>query len=175
MRTFFMILVSFVMVLLHLMLSPAIAVMGTKIDFVMISVVLLALFSRKWYPPVLCAVYSGLAVDLTTQAGTFINTGIYVFAAAAVFFVFLLLKENNFLFASLTVLTFTAGKHLILVPLLYVMRLSRTATLGTFLHGLPAAFYTAAIGLGIYFLYRLLFRAFFMQESSEDEEKYILP
>ncbi|MBP5662431.1 MAG: hypothetical protein J6X30_04695 [Clostridia bacterium] len=174
MRTFFMILISAVMVVFHLMLAPALAIAGMKIDFFMISVVMLALFTKKWYPPVLCALYSGIAVDLTTQAGTFINTGIYVFIAVTAFFVFFLLKENNFLFAALAVLAFTASKHLIFVLLLYVMRLSQTATLATFLHGLPAAIYTAAAGSGLYFVYRLLFRAFFMQEKNEEESKFLL-
>ena len=129
MRTISMFVLSSVMFLFHIMLAPAIEIFNAKIDFILISIVLIAVFSTKWYPPVLCAVYSGLAVDIITQGGTYINTGIYLFFGIVFAVLVLFFKEQGFVFTNLVVLVSVAMKHLIFVLLLYVMRFSENFTI----------------------------------------------
>ncbi len=174
MRTISMIVISSIMFIFHLMLAPAIEVFNAKIDFIMISILLLAVFSEKWYPPVLCAVYSGLAVDITTQAGTYINTGIYLFFGIVLGILVVFFKKNSFVPVSIAGFVLVAFKHLIFVFLLYIMRLSETLTLGTFIYGLPSALYTGVTTLGLFFLYKVIFSFSFMQEKTEDDGKYII-
>ncbi len=174
MRTVSMIALSSVMFILHIMLAPVLEIFTAKIDFIMISVLMLALFSEKWYPPLLCAVYSGLAVDILTQGETYINTGIYMFFGLALGILVMLFKNNGFVFSGISAFACVGLKHLIFVFLLYIMRLSENLTFGTFLYGLPSALYTGVITLGIYFVYKWIFSLPFMKEKTEDDGKYIL-
>lgn len=174
MRTISMFVLSSVMFLFHIMLAPAIEIFNAKIDFILISIVLIAVFSTKWYPPVLCAVYSGLAVDIITQGGTYINTGIYLFFGIVFAVLVLFFKEQGFVFTNLVVLVSVAMKHLIFVLLLYVMRFSENFTLTTFFYGLPSVIYTVVASAGIYFIYKGIFSFSFMQEKNENEGKYII-
>ena len=95
MRTISMIVLSSVMFVLHLMLAPVLEIFTAKIDFIMISVLLLAVFSKKWYPPVICGVYSGLALDIFTQPDTYINTGIYLFFGIVLGILAMIFPKNN--------------------------------------------------------------------------------
>ncbi len=174
MRTISMFVLSSILFVCHIMLAPAIEIFNAKIDFIMISILLIALFSKKWYPPVLCAVYSGLAVDITTQANTYINTGIYLFFGITLGVLVLFFKEHNILITAVATLVMVALKHLIFVFLLYVMRFSQTLTLMTFFYGIPSAIYSAIIGIGIYFIYKGIFSFPFMEERNENEGKYII-
>lgn len=174
MRTISMFVLSSVLFIFHIMLAPAIEIFNAKIDFILISIILIAVFSQKWYPPVLCAVYSGLAVDITTQGGTYINTGIYLFFGIAFGIFVLFFKEQNFIITNLAVLISVALKHLIFVMLLYIMRFSETVTLATFLYGIPSALYTLILSVGIYFVYKGIFSFSFMHEKSDNEGNYII-
>ncbi|MBE7091586.1 MAG: hypothetical protein E7365_00185 [Clostridiales bacterium] len=174
MRTISMIVLSSVMFILHIMLAPFVEIFSAKIDFIMISILLLAVFSQKWYPPVICAVYSGLAVDITTQVNTYINTGIYLFFAVLLGVLVMIFKQNNIISVSISSFVCVAVKHLFFVFLLYVMRLSQTVTLGTFFYGLPSALYTGVITVGIYFVYKAIFELPFMQDKNNDDGKYII-
>lgn len=174
MRTVSMIALSSVMFILHIMLAPVLEIFTAKIDFIMISVLMLALFSQKWYPPLICAVYSGLAVDITTQAGTYINTGMYLFFGLTLGLLVMFFNNNGFVLSGLLSFACVAIKHLIFVFLLYIMRLSQTLTFTTFLYGLPSALYTGIVAIGVFFLYRWIFLLPFMKEKTEDDGKYIL-
>lgn len=174
MRTVSMIALSSVMFILHIMLAPALEIFTAKIDFIMISVLMLALFTKKWYPSLICAVYSGLAVDITTQAGTYINTGVYLFLGLALGVFVTFFYSNGFVLSGLISFTCVSFKHLIFVFLLYIMRLSQNLSFITFLYGLPSALYTGVITLGIFFLYKWIFSLPFMKEKTEDDGKYIL-
>ncbi len=171
MRTLSMIVLSAIMFVFHILLAPAIEIFNAKIDFIMISVVMLAIFSEKWYPPVFCGLYSGLSVDILTQGNTYINTCMYaVFAVLAVVAVAIIpLKKLWGSVISTTVAV--ALKHLFFVFLLYVMRLSETLTIGTFIYGLPSVLYTAVVSAGLYFAYKTLFDFQFMKEKSDDDKK----
>ena len=168
MRTVSIIVLSSIMFLMHIMLAPAIQIFTAKIDFVMISVLMIAVFSKKWYPAVLTAVYSGLAIDITTQAGTFINTGFYLFIAVTLAVAVRIFAQDGFLVTVIASFGCVAVKHLAFVFVLYVMRLSETITLRTFFYGLPSALYTAAGCAAIYFVYKGLFSFSFMQEKKDD-------
>ena len=174
MRTISMFVLSTILFVCHIMLAPAIEIFNAKIDFILISIVLITLFTKKWYPPVLCAVYSGLAVDITTQAGTYINTGIYLFFGILFGVLVLFYKEQNLLLAAIVIFVSIALKHLVYVMLLYIMRLSETVTLATFLYGLPSALYSVVAGCAIYFIYNGIFSLPFMQEKNENEGKYYI-
>ncbi len=174
MRTVSMIALSSVMLILHIMLAPALEIFTAKIDFVMISVLMLAFFSKKWYPPVICAVYSGLAVDITTQAQTYINTGIYLFFGIVLGILIMLFKNNGFVLSGLASFACVAIKHLIFVFLLYIMKLSQNLTLGTFFYGLPSAIYTSIAALGVYFVYKWIFSMPFTAEKTEDDGKFFI-
>ena len=156
----------------NIVLSPILAIYWAKIDFVMINIVCLAFFSKKWYPPVLAALYSGLLIDLTTQAGTFINTGMYSFLAVAAVAGAAIISDNNFIVISASVLLAECIKHFLLVFVLYIMRLSQSATLLTFVHGLPSAIYSTLIAAGMYFVYKFIFSLYFMQEKSENNNRH---
>ncbi len=174
MRTISMFVLSSILFIFHILLAPAIEIFNAKIDFILISIILISIFSKKWYPPVLCAVYSGLAVDITTQGGTYINTGMYLFFGV-VFAVFVLFfKEQSFFITVFTVFVAVSLKHLIFVLLLYIMRFSENVTLATFFYGLPSAIYTLAASAGIYFIYKGIFSFPFMQEINENEGNYII-
>ena len=174
MRTISMLVISAIMFILHILLAPAIAIFTAKIDFIMISVIFLGIFAQKWYQPVLCAVYSGLCVDIVTQAGTYINTGLYLFFGILIGVAVMLFKENTFPLSILAVSIATALKHLIYVFLLYIMRLSESLTITTFFYGLPSVIYTVAVATGIYFVYKGLFSCSFMQEKTEDDGKFFI-
>lgn len=174
MRTISMFVLSSILFVLHVMLSPAIEIFNAKIDFVAISIVLIAFFAKKWYPPVLCAVYSGLAIDILTQANTYINTGIYLFFGIILGITVIFLKQNSVFSTCLIIFIIVALKHLFFVILLYVMQFSQTITLGTFVYGLPSAIYTTVAGIGLYYVYKGLFSFSFMQEKSDDNGKYII-
>lgn len=174
MRTISMFVLSSIMFIFHVMLSPAIEIFNAKIDFIIISIILLAFFSKKWYPPVLCAVYSGLAVDVLTQANTYINTGVYLFFGIVMGVFVLFFKQNGLVVSTITIFVCIALKHLFFVFLLYVMRFSQSLTLGTFFYGLPSALYSAVIGVLLYFVYKGLFSFPFMQEKNENDGKYII-
>lgn len=174
MRTISMFVLSSILFIFHILLAPAIEIFNAKIDFILISIILIAFFSKKWYPPVLCAVYSGLAVDITTQGGTYINTGIYLFFGIVLGLFVLFFKEQNFIFTNLTVFISGAIKHLIFVLLLYIMRFSESVTLATFFYGLPSAIYTLVASMGIYFIYKGIFSFSFMQEINDNEGNYII-
>ncbi len=174
MRTISMFVLSGIMLILHIMLSPVIEIFNAKIDFIMISIVLLALFSQKWYPALICSVYSGLAVDITTQADTYINTGIYLFFGILIGVALFFLKKQNIFVASLTVLTAEAFKHFIFVFLLYIMRFSQTLTLATFFYGLPSVLYTSVAFIGFFYVYRGIFSLPFMEEKTEDSGRFII-
>ena len=174
MRTVSMIALSSVMFILHIMLAPVLEIFTAKIDFIMISVLMLALFSQKWYPPLICAVYSGLAVDITTQTGTYINTGIYLFFGIALGLLVMFFNNNGFVLSGLLSFACVSVKHLVFVFLLYIMRLSQNLTFGTFLYGLPSALYTGVVTTGVFFLYKWIFLLPFMKEKTEDDGKYIL-
>ncbi len=171
MRTVSMFVLSAIMFLFHILLAPAIEIFIAKIDFIMISIVLLAVFSKKWYPSVICGVYSGLAVDITTQAGTYINTGIYLAFGLLIGFGALIMKNNEFVPTVLITGILTALKHLVFVFLLYVMRLSESFTFGTFIYGLPSVAYTLVACAGIYFVYKGIFSFPFMEEKTGEEGK----
>ncbi len=173
MRTISMFVLSSILFVFHIKLAPAISIFSATIDFIMISIFLIAVFSKKWYPPVLCAVYSGIAVDITTQ-GTYINTGIYLFFGILLGILVLFFKEHNVAITSISIFVMVAIKHLSLVFLLYVTRLSQSLSLVTFFHGLPSAIYSAVAGIGIYYLYKWLFSFSFMEEKNENEGKYII-
>lgn len=174
MRTISMFVLSTILFVCHIMLAPAIEIFNAKIDFILISIVLITLFSKKWYPPVLCAVYSGLAVDITTQAGTYINTGIYLFFGVLFGVLVLFYKEHNLILADIIIFLSIALKYLIFVMLLYIMRLSENMTLATFLYGLPSALYSVIAGSVIYFVYSGIFSLSFMQEKNENEGKFYI-
>lgn len=173
MRTVTLVLISFVMSILHIVLSPVTAIFTAKIDFIMISIVLISLFTENWYAPVLCAVYSGLAVDILTQPSTFINTGIYLFVGLIVAVATLIFRTKSFAIAGLGVLCAVGVKHLLHVFVLYIMRLSSELTLTTFFRGIPSALYSAVIAMGIYFLYKVIFDIPFMQEKNENEGNFL--
>ena len=173
MRTVTMLVLSGIMFIFHVMLSPVIEIFNAKIDFILISVVMLALFSQKWYPSLICSVYSGLAIDITTQANTYVNTGMYLFFGVFFGILFLFLKQKNFLFTGIIVFAAEAFKHLVFVFLLYIMRFSENMTLATFLYGLPSALYTFVASMGIFFVYKWIFSLPFMEEKTEDSGKYI--
>lgn len=174
MRTISMLVISSIMFIFHIMLAPAVEIVNAKIDFIMISILLLAVFSEKWYPPVICSVYSGLAVDITTQPDTYINTGMYLFFGIVLGILVLFFKNNSFITVSIAGLVLVAVKHLIFVFLLYIMRLSEHITLSTFFYGIPSAIYTGIITLGLFFAYKWFFSLPFMQEKTEDDGKYII-
>lgn len=173
MRTVTLILTSFIMCILQIVLTPAIAIFGAKIDFVLISVVLTAMYTVKWYPPVLCAVYSGLIVDIITQHGTYVNTGIYLFLGIAAAIASLILRNSSFFFAGVQVLLGVGIKHLLYVFVLYILRLSENLTLATFFHGIPSAVYSGAVAIGFYFIYKGIFALPFMQEKKENEGRFL--
>ncbi len=168
-----MFVLSSILFIFHIKLAPAIAILNAKIDFIMISIFLITIFSKKWYPPVLCAVYSGIAVDITTQ-GTYINTGIYLFLGVVLGVLILFYKEHNVAITAVAVFIMVAIKHLLLVFLLYVMRLSQTFTIVTFFYGLSSAIYTTIAGIALYFVYKWFFSFSFMEEKNENEGKYII-
>lgn len=167
MRTVTMIMLSVLAFFAHLLLSPVIAVFGAKIDFILIMVAALAFFTRKWYPSLLAAVYVGVAVDITTQAGTFINTGLYLFFGVTLGIACSIFHERNWFIFGVVCAACCAIKHLVLSFLLYIMRLSATLTLSTFFHGLPSVLYTGAAALLLYFVYAWIFDLSFMQEKKE--------
>lgn len=173
MRTFTLILVSFVMCIFHIVLSPVIAIFGAKIDFILISIILTAMFTVKWYPPVLCAVYSGLIVDIVTQPGTYINTGMYLFLGIVASVAALIFRSSSFFSAGAGVLLGAGIKHLLYVFVLYVLRLSEALTLATFLHGVPSALYSGIVAVGFYFVYKGIFALPFMQEKKENEGRFL--
>ncbi len=173
MRSFTLVLISFVACILHIALSPVTAIFTAKIDFIMISVVLIALFTENWYSPVLCAVYSGLAVDILTQPSTFINTGIYLFVSLLASAAVKIFRAKSFATAGLGVLCAVGVKHLLYVFVLYVMRLSSELTLATFFRGIPSALYSAVIAVGMYFVYKCIFDIPFMQEKNENEGNFL--
>ncbi len=173
MRTFVIFVLSVLAFFFHTMIAPEIAVFSAKIDFIMISVILTALFTRKWYPPIFCALYSGIAVDIVTQSGTFVNTGIYLFIAGAVALSMFFIKENSLVISVLSVAVAVAVKHFLFVFILYLMRFNATLTFGTFINGLPSVLYTAAASLLIYFIYKFLFSLSFMQEKKDNEGRYL--
>ncbi len=174
MRTVSMIVLSFIMFILHIVLAPAIEIFTAKIDFIMILILMIALFTQKWYPPLICAVYSGLAVDITTQASTYVNTGIYLFFGLAIGLFVMFFRNNTVAISGISAFTCVALKHLIFVFLLYIMRFSQNLTFGTFLYGLPSALYTGVIALPLFFFYKWMFSLPFMKEKTEDDGKYIL-
>lgn len=174
MRTFVMIILSVFAFFAHIILSPLISIFGAKIDFIMLNLVSLAFFTKKWYPPVLVGVYSGILVDITTQAGTYINTGIYIVLAGIAAIAVKIIKENNYVLHIFSVFAAVCIKHFILIFILYIMRLSESASLMTFIYGLPSALYTAAISAGTYFLIKKIFSLNFMQENPADHNKYVL-
>ena len=174
MRTVSMIVLSFIMFILHIVLGPAIEIFTAKIDFIMISILMIAFFTQKWYPPLICAVYSGLAVDITTQALTYVNTGIYLFFGLAMGLFAMFFRNNTVAISGISAFACVAFKHLIFVFLLYIMRLSQNLTFGTFLYGLPSALYTGVIALPLFFFYKWIFLLPFMKEKTEDDGKYIL-
>jgi len=155
----------------HILISPEIAIFGAKIDFIMITVIMLAMLSKKWYPPVFCALYSGIAVDLTTQGGTFINTGIYLFFAVICVVLFALFKQKGFAVSALATFIFIAAKHFMYVFLLYLLRLSEAVSLTTFFHGIPSAIYSAVAALPIFYLYKISLN--FMQENIDSKRRFI--
>lgn len=173
MRTTTLILTSFLMCIFHIVLSPAIAIFGAKIDFVLISVILIAMYTAKWYPPVLCAVYSGLIVDIVTQPGTYINTGIYLFIGIVAAAAALVLRTSSLFYAGLGALLGVVIKHLLYVFVLYVLRLSESLTLATFIHGLPSALYSGVVAVGFYFIYKGIFMLPFMQEKKGNEGRFL--
>lgn len=173
-RSLVMIFLSFFGCLAHLLLSVPLEILNAKIDFLMVTIVLLAVFSELWYPPVLCALFSGLAVDLATQAGTFVNTGVYLAFAAILGLTFSLLKEKQFLLSGLIVFGCVAIKHLFFSFLLYMMRLSETATLATFWHGVPSAIYSGTFTLAAFFLYQKIFSLPFMHLKNGDEKRVFI-
>ena len=172
MRTVVMILISAISFFLNICIAPELAILNAKIDFIMISVVMLAFFSKKWYPPVFCALYSGITADIVTQADTFINTGIYIAVAVLTVTIVILLKENGFFISVITVAAATATKHFFLMFVLYFMRLSETFSLSTFIYGLPSIIYTGLVSAIIYFIYKKLFSFPFMREF-KDEKRYL--
>ncbi len=174
MRTISMFVLSSILFIFHVLLSPAIEIFNAKIDFIMISIVLLAVFSQKWYPPVLCAVYSGLAVDILTQSNTYINTGVYLFFGIVSGVAIILFKQNGIVVTTLSIFAFIALKHLFFVFLLYIMRFSETLTLKTFFYGLPSAFYSLLVSIGMYFIYKGIFSFSFMEEKNDNNGKYII-
>ena len=155
------------------MLAPAISIFGAQIDFIMISVTVSAFYIKKWYAPVICGLYSGLVLDILTQAGTFINTVMYPIFAVLVFLFVYFVNEKNFVFFSLTNAALVMIKYLVLVFVLYIMRLSEHLTLMTFVIGLPSALYTLVAALGIYFAVEKLFSKPFMAEKKEEGRRYI--
>lgn len=173
-RSIALVVLSFFGCLAHLLLSVPLEIVNAKIDFIMITVILLAMFTRLWYPPVLCALFSGLAVDLCTQPGTFVNTGIYLGFAAVIGLAFSLFKEKGFLLSGIIAACAVAFKHLFYSFLLYMMQLSESLTLATFWHGVPSAIYTGVIAIGMYFLYNRLFQFPFMQLKTGEEERIFI-
>ncbi len=173
MRTFVMLALSVISFFLHVTVAPEIAVLNAKVDFIMISVIMTALFSKKWYSAVLCALYSGIAVDIVTQAGTFVNTGIYLFIAVLAALGTLFYRENSFIICVPATAAAVAIKHLLLVFILYLMRLNATLTFGTFINALPSVIYTALAAALIYFVYKFFFSLSFMQEKKENEGRYL--
>ncbi len=174
MRTISMIVLSSIMFLFHMLLAPAISIFTAQVDFIVISILLIAAFSKKWYPTVICAVYSGLAVDMLSQPNTYINTGIYLFLGIVLGVLVKFYKKHTFVLISITAFICVAFKHLILTFLLYIMRLSSTATIGTFFFGLPSALYTGVVTIGFYFLYKGIFSFAFMEEKNEDSGKFLI-
>ncbi len=174
MRTISMIVLSAIMFIFHIMLAPAISIVTAQIDFIMISILMIGFFSKKWYPTLLCAVFSGLAVDIFTQPNTYINTGIYLFFGIVIGFLVYFFKKHTFLFGAVFAFASVALKHFIFVFLLYIMRLSSSVTLGTFFYGLPSALYTGIVSIGFYFVFKALFSFSFMEEKTEDTGKFLI-
>ena len=174
MRTFVMIILSVFAFFAHVLLSPLIGIFGAKIDFITLNLVSLAFFTKKWYPPVLAGVYSGILVDITTQASTYINTGIYLALAGLTVIAVKIIKENSYMLYILFVFGAVCVKHFALIFVLYIMRLSENASIMTFIYGLPSALYTAAISAGVYFIIKKIFSFNFMQENPVDHNKYVL-
>ncbi len=173
MRTFVIILLSVISFFAHLILSPLLAIFGAKIDFIMLNLVGLAFFTKKWYPPVLAGLYSGLLVDITTQAGTYINTGIYFVLAGLAVIAIKIIKQNHYVLYIFSVFIAVCVKHFLLIFVLYIMRLSESASIMTFVHGLPSALYTAIISAGNYFILTKIFSLNFMQENPTERNKYV--
>lgn len=173
MRGIITFLISALFFFLQLMLAPAISIFGAKIDFIVISVTVSAFYIKKWYAPVICGLYSGLVLDILTQAGTFINTVMYPVFAILVFLFVSFVNEKNFVFFSLTNAALVALKYLVLIFVLYIMRLSEHLTLMTFVLGLPSVLYTLVAALGIYFVVDKLFSMPFMAEKKEEGRRYI--
>lgn len=173
MRTVTLILTSFFMCILHIVISPMISIFGAKVDFVLISIVLTAMYTVKWYPPVLCAVYSGLIVDIVTQPGTYINTGMYLFLGIVAAAASLILHSTSFFSAGAQVLIGAGAKHILYVFVLYVLRLSENLTLATFLHGVPSALYSGVVAIGFYFVYKGIFMLPYMQDKKENEGRFL--
>ena len=174
MRTFVMIILSAITFVLHVTVAPMLTVFGAKIDFIMINVLLIGIFSKKWYPTVLSAVYLGLLVDITTQYGTYINTWVYLFFGIVVAVMCYLIKQSQIQTSVISVFATVCAQHFLYSFILYIMRLSESFTLATFVHGIPSAIYTAIISIGLYYLYRFIFSLQFMQIKKEDEGKYYI-
>ena len=166
-------LLSVLFFFLHLMLSPAIQIFGAKIDFIMISVAISAFYIKKWYAPVICGLYSGLVLDILTQAGTFINTVMYPLFAVIVFVFVYFVREKNFVFFSATVAALVFLKYFVLIFVLYIMRLSEHLTVMTLVRGLPSVLYTLVAAMGIYFVVDKIFSMQFMAEKKNEGRRYI--
>lgn len=173
MRGFVVFLISAMFFFLHILFAPIISIFGAKIDFLMISVLVSAVFVKKWYAPVICGLYSGLITDIFTQAGTFINTGIYLSFAVVAFLAAYFYKERNYITFSVMALIAECLKYFVFVFLLYVMRLSENLTFMTFVKGIPTAIYTSVAALGIYFLMEQLFSCNFMRERFDEDGRFI--
>lgn len=173
MRGIITFLISALFFFLQLMLSPAIQIFGAKIDFIMISITVCAFYIKKWYAPVICGLYSGLVIDVLTQAGTYINTILYPVFAVLVFLLAYFLQEKNFAIFSLTSAALVVLKHFVLIFVLYIMRLSQHLTFMTLVNGLPSALYTAVAALCIYFVVDKIFSLQFMQERKEEGRRFI--
>ena len=173
MRGIITFLISVLFFFLHLMLAPAISIFGAKIDFIMISVAVSAFYIKKWYAPVMCGLYSGLVLDILTQAGTFINTVMYPIFAVLVFLFVHFVNEKNAVFFSLTNAALLIIKYIAFIFVLYVMRLSEHLTLMTFVRGLPSVLYTFVAALGIYYVIDKIFSMQFMAEKKEEGRRFI--
>lgn len=173
MRTFVIILLSVFAFFAHIIFAPLFSIFGAKIDFIMLNLIGLAFFTKKWYPPVLAGVYSGVFVDITTQAGTYINTGIYLFLAVVAAAAVKLLRQNSYVLHIFSVFAAVCIKHFLLIFVLYILRLSESASIMTFVYGLPSALYTAVLSAGTYFIIKKIFSLNFMQENPAESNKYV--
>ena len=164
MRRFIITLFSIILVILQLYLSPVISIAGYAPDFVLI---LLAVLSAR--ESLATLLITGVAADLTTAGGTFINTAVYFIGALiCALHRYIQIKGAGFLNASVYAFISAAAKYFIIMFALYIVKIETGLSLIIFFANIPAMIYSALAAVPFYELFELISKFKFMREEKEE-------